>query len=105
MKKRRRARGSSTRRAGKIAGRIWPMAAALFLTAMAMSEVVEACAVCYGAEDSAMTAGMNNAILMLLAVVALVQGSFAVLFLSLRQRARRARLRRDELRPTHGGNS
>ena len=105
MKKRLSGWGSSTRREEKIGGRIWSMAAAFFLAAIAMSEAAEACAVCYGAEDSAMTAGMNNAILMLLAVVALVQGSFAALFFSLRQRARRARLRREELQPTHGGTS
>jgi len=105
VKKRQCARSSSTRRARKIAGWSWPMSAALFLAAMAMSKAADACAVCYGAEDSAMTAGMNNAILMLLAVGALVQGSFAALFLSLRKRARRARRQRDELRPTHGGIS
>ena len=75
---------------------------ALF-AAVALSESAVACAVCYGAEDSAMTAGMNNAILLLLAVVALVQGSFVALFLSFRKRARRARSQGKNLRPTHGG--
>jgi len=75
---------------------------ALF-AAVVLSESAAACAVCYGAEDSAMTAGMNNAILLLLAVVALVQGSFVALFLSFRQRARRARSQGKNLQPTHGG--
>ena len=69
----------------------------------ALSEPVAGCAVCYGTGDSAMTAGMNNAILLLLGVVALVQGSFVALFLTLRQRARRARSHREELQPRHGG--
>lgn len=73
------------------------------VVAMALSESAAACAVCYGAEDSAMTAGMNNAILLLLGVVALVQGSFVALFLSFRQRARRARSESKKLQPTHGG--
>ena len=77
-----------------------PMA---LVVAMALSESAAACAVCYGAEDSAMTAGMNNAILLLLAVVALVQGGFVALFLSFRQRARRARSQGKNLQPTHGG--
>jgi len=73
------------------------------LATLALSQSAAACAVCYGAEDSAMTAGMNNAILLLLGVVALVQGSFAALFLSLRQRARRARSQAEEQRPSIGG--
>jgi len=50
-----------------------------------------------------MTAGVNNAILLLLGVVALVQGSFAALFLSLRQRARRAQSQAKGQRPSIGG--
>ena len=73
------------------------------LAALALSQSAAACAVCYGAEDSAMTAGMNNAILLLLGVVALVQGSFAALFLSLRQRARRVRSQAKGQRPSIGG--
>jgi len=75
------------------------------LAVLALSQSAAACAVCYGAEDSAMTAGVNNAILLLLGVVVVVQGSFVALFLSLRQRARRARGRSKELQPTHGGTS
>lgn len=73
------------------------------LAALALSQSAAACAVCYGAEDSAMTAGVNNAILLLLGVVALVQGSFAVLFLSLRQRARRVQSQAKQQRPSIGG--
>jgi len=73
------------------------------LAALALSQSAAACAVCYGAEDSAMTAGVNNAILLLLGVVALVQGSFAALFLSLRQRARRVQSQAKQQRPSIGG--
>ncbi len=74
-----------------------------FVAVIALSEPAAGCAVCYGAGDSAMTAGMNNAILLLLGVVALVQGSFVALFLSFRQRARRARSQGKDLQPRHGG--
>ena len=40
----------------------------------------EACATCFGASDSGMTQGMNNAILLLLGVVGVVQGGFIALF-------------------------
>jgi hypothetical protein len=73
------------------------------LAAIVSTEPAGACAVCYGAEDSAMTAGMNNAILMLLGVVVVVQGSFVALFLSLRQRARRTRKQGEALESTQGG--
>ena len=83
----------------------WTAVAMACLAALVSSEPAGACAVCYGAEDSAMTAGMNNAILMLLGVVVVVQGGFVALFLSLRQRARQARGRSKELQPTDGGTS
>lgn len=80
------------------------MATLLALVAsLTLAEPAAACAVCYGAEGSAMTAGMNNAILLLLGVVALVQGSFAVLFLSLRRRARRVRSQGEGARSIDGG--
>jgi len=77
--------------------------AAALIVAIALAESAAACTVCYGAEDSAMTAGMNNAILALLGVVVLVQGSFVALFLSIRQRARRARRDGKDLQPMDGG--
>ncbi len=82
---------------------MWPAVTMVCLAAVVSSDPAAACAVCYGAEDSAMTAGMNNAILMLLGVVAVVQGSFVALFLSLRRRASQARSQGKELQPTDGG--
>ena len=103
---RRRIDGRSTRqRKGKSWAPVWTTVAMAVLAAIVSSDPAGACAVCYGAEDSAMTAGMNNAILMLLGVVVVVQGSFVALFLSLRQRARQARGRSKELQPTDGGTS
>jgi len=90
----------NTKRAASSGWLAVPMA---LIAAVALSEPAAACAVCYGAEDSAMTAGMNNAILLLLGVVALVQGGFVALFLSFRQRARQARSQGKDLQPTHGG--
>ncbi len=62
-----------------------------------------ACAVCFGAADSAMTHGMNNAILALLVIVGLVQIGFVVLFLRFRQRSKRLRERRESLHLIQGG--
>jgi hypothetical protein len=62
-----------------------------------------ACAVCFGNADSAMTAGMNNGILSLLAVVVVVQGGFAALFVSFWRRARRLREKRESFQVIDGG--
>ena len=66
------------------------------MVAVALSApgVAQACAVCYGAADSAMTDGMNNGILALLAIVAAVQIGFVALFLSIRNRSKRRRTAR-----------
>jgi hypothetical protein len=61
--------------------------------ALLYPDTADACAVCYGTEDAAMTAGLNNGILALLGVIAVVQGSFVALFVSIRQRGRRLRKR------------
>ncbi len=99
----RRTDSTSTRKNKGSAAARWIAVPMALLAALALSQSAAACAVCYGAEDSAMTAGVNNAILLLLGVVALVQGSFAALFLSLRQRARRARSQAKGQRPSIGG--
>jgi len=75
----------------------------IIATALLYPDTADACAVCYGAEDSAMTAGLNNGILALLGVIAVVQGGFVVLFLSIWQRGRRLRRRRTELHLIQGG--
>jgi hypothetical protein len=63
----------------------------------------DACAVCYGAADSPLTEGVNNGILVLLAVIAVVQVGFVALFVSIRQRARRERRRNDRFQLIRGG--
>lgn len=65
--------------------------------------VLDACAVCYGDVDSPMTKGMNNGILVLLGVVAAVQGGFVGLFLSIRLRMLRQQRRRARVHLVHGG--
>ncbi|MDX1502268.1 MAG: hypothetical protein R3325_07880 [Thermoanaerobaculia bacterium] len=78
------------------------MSAALALAAVAAAPA-GACAVCYGGADSQMTTGMNNAILTLLGVVAVVQGGFVALFLSIRRRSRRLQERRARFELIDGG--
>ncbi|MGB3563361.1 MAG: hypothetical protein WBH85_03945 [Thermoanaerobaculia bacterium] len=71
--------------------------------ALLYPDTTDACAVCYGAKDAAMTAGLNNGILALLGVIALVQGSFVALFVSIWQRGRRLRQRRTGIHLIQGG--
>ena len=42
------------------------------LLAAALPGLAEACGVCFGAEDSAMTTGLNNGILTLLGIIGLI---------------------------------
>ena len=81
----------------------WIGATIVLATAILYPATADACAVCYGAEDSAMTAGLNNGILALLGVVAVVQGGFVALFVSIWQRGRRLRRRRAGLHLIQGG--
>ena len=67
------------------------------------SSQASACAVCLGDADSAMTEGMNNGILALLGVIAVVQGGFVALFISIRRRMRKLRERREGFRLIEGG--
>lgn len=62
-----------------------------------------ACAVCYGDPDSAMSAGLNNAVLFLLAIVGVVQGGFVALFVSIGRRARERARRKASLEVIEGG--
>ena len=62
-----------------------------------------ACAVCFGDPNSAMTAGVNNAIMTLLIIVGVVQVGFVALFWSFRNRARRLEKRRERFRLIEGG--
>ena len=80
------------------------VASALALVAcMAMPQVAEACAVCYGDVEAGLTQGMNNGILALLAIVGVVQVGFVALFLRIRQRGRQARQQRDRFQVIEGG--
>lgn len=79
------------------------VAAGLLLALSA--EPAAACATCFGAEDSALTKGMNSAILTLLAIVAVVQVGFGAAFVAFIVRARRLRERKDRFRLIRGGAS
>ena len=70
---------------------------------LAGAQEVGACAVCYGAPESPMTTGMNNAIFFLLAVVAVVQLGFVALFVSMIRRNREWRKRKSEFHLIEGG--
>ena len=65
-----------------------------------------ACPVCFagvGNIESPMATGMNNGILVLLAVIGVVQCSFVAFFLGLRRRARRLQVAHEQLQLSHGG--
>ena len=70
---------------------------------LVMPGQADACAVCYGAADSPLTQGVNNGILFLLGVIAVVQVGFVALFVSIRQRARRERRRKESFQLIRGG--
>lgn len=77
--------------------------AAVTAVGLGAAPAVWGCAVCYGAADSAQTAGLNAAILFLLAVVALVQAGLVALFVSIRRRGRDYERRKAELHLIEGG--
>lgn len=54
-----------------------------------LPQVASACATCFGAADAPMTKGMNNAILMLMAVVGVVYVGIGKMALDFRKRSRR----------------
>ena len=54
-----------------------------------LPQIASACATCFGAADAPMTKGMNNAILMLMAVVGVVYVGIGKVFLDFRKRSRR----------------
>jgi type II secretory pathway component PulF len=82
------------------------VAAILVLTALGLMLVPQpasACATCFGAEDSALTKGMNGAILTMLAIIGVVQLGFVAMFVGFVLRSRRLRERRDSFRLIRGG--
>lgn len=81
------------------------LAAALAAAWLALPEAAAACATCYGAADSPMTQGMNNAILTLMGIVGLVYVGIAKVFLDFRRRSRKLSQKatvRQRLRLIHG---
>ncbi|MBZ5556605.1 MAG: hypothetical protein LAO77_04950 [Acidobacteriia bacterium] len=60
------------------------------LALLAAPRVALACPVCFGQNDSPLAVAMNQGILMMLGVVALVLGAFASFFIVLIRRANRA---------------
>ena len=81
----------------------------LMLTAatvwLALPQAAVACATCYGAADSPMTKGMNNAILTLIALVGEVYVGIGKVFLDFRRRSRKLNEKamvRQRLRLIHG---
>ena len=78
----------------------WALLIALML---AVPESASACTVCYGDADDAMTQGMNNGILTLLAVVGVVQVGFVAMFWSFWRRSRELKMRRKKFHLVDGG--
>ena len=56
---------------------------------LALPQIASACATCFGAADSPMTKGMNNAILLLIGVVGLVYVGIGKVALDFRKRSKR----------------
>ena len=54
-----------------------------------LPQIASACATCFGAADAPMTKGMNNAILMLMAIVGVVYVGIGKVALDFRKRSRR----------------
>jgi uncharacterized membrane protein YphA (DoxX/SURF4 family) len=81
------------------------MAMMAVATWLALPQAAAACATCYGAADSPMTQGMNNAILTLIAVVGLVYVGIGRVILDFRRRSRKLSEKlsvRQRLRLIHG---
>ena len=87
---------------GKLLGRICCLIV-IGVVCILTAQPVAACAVCYGAPDSAMTKGMNNGIMVLLGVVAFVQICLVALFMSIRQRTRKLNQRKSQFQELQGG--
>ncbi len=72
---------------------------------LALPHAAVACATCYGAADSPMTKGMNNAILTLIILVGVVYLGIGKVFLDFRRRSRKLNEKamvRQRLRLIHG---
>lgn len=82
-------------------GRRW--IPAIILVSFLFAEPSWACPVCFGESDSAMADGVNNAILVLLGVVGVVQVGFIALFWSFWRRMKE--LRREGAQPAAPGET
>jgi len=60
----------------------------LFSLSTLVPQVISACPVCYGAQDSPMTAGMNTAIIVMLGITGFVLAIIVVFFLWMWRRSR-----------------
>lgn len=87
----------------RISRPLWPITVGAAGLAAVLPEAASACAVCFGDPDSAMTAGVNNGILVLLACVGVVQIGFVALFWSFRSRAKRLERQREQFSIIDGG--
>ena len=72
------------------------------LIALLIAPAMSACPVCFGAPGP-QTDGLNNAIIFLLGIVALVQIGFVALFWSFRRRAKALQRRREQFHVIEGG--
>ena len=77
--------------------------AAIILTLALSPAIAHACPTCYGAPDSPLTKGSDNAMLFMLGIVGFVQAGFIGLFITFWRRARALRRRRDSFRLLDGG--
>lgn len=82
--------------------RFWIVAMVLFL-GLAYAQQAEACAVCFGDPDAAMTQSINKGIIALLGVVAGVQIFFVAVFFSIRRRSRELTKRKSRFQVLRGG--
>lgn len=73
------------------------------LLALFVPRAAVACSVCFGDPNSPATAGMNNAILFLLGCVGLLWVGMIAFVVSMRVRARRRALRREQFHLLEGG--
>ena len=77
--------------------------AVVLALAFCVAATASACPVCIGDTDSQMAQGTNNAILFLLAIVAVVQAGCVALIVSIRRRTRELGERREHLQLIEGG--
>jgi hypothetical protein len=73
------------------------------IAAILLPVIANACPVCFGDPNSAMTKGTNNGIFFLLGIVGFVQIGLGAMFIAFWRRARALRARRDSLRVINGG--